>query len=57
MGMCLLSDYLVMNMYYDFTIPAFGRHVTIMILKQFLEKNKHTKIKEKLILKRIQIEK
>jgi hypothetical protein len=29
-GMCLLSRCLVLNDYSDFTIPAFGRHVTII---------------------------
>jgi hypothetical protein len=28
-GMCLPSRCLVINVYSDFTIPAFGRHVTI----------------------------
>jgi hypothetical protein len=28
-GMCLPSRYLVMNIYSDFTVPAFGRSVTI----------------------------
>jgi hypothetical protein len=28
-GMCLPSRCLAMNMYSDFTIPAFGRHVTV----------------------------
>jgi hypothetical protein len=30
-GMCLPSRCLAMNVYSDFTIPAFGRHVTIFI--------------------------
>jgi hypothetical protein len=34
-GMCLQSRCLAMNVYSDFTIPAFGRHVTISI-KPFL---------------------
>jgi hypothetical protein len=29
--MCLQSSYLAMNIYSDFTIPAFGRHVTMYI--------------------------
>jgi hypothetical protein len=29
-GMCLPSRYLAMNVYPDFTIPAFGRHVTML---------------------------
>jgi hypothetical protein len=28
-GMCLPSRCLAMNIYSDFTIPAFGRHVTV----------------------------
>jgi hypothetical protein len=28
-GMCLPSRYIAINVYSDFTIPAFGRHVTI----------------------------
>jgi hypothetical protein len=30
-GMCFPSRWLVMKVYYDFTIPAFRRHVTIYI--------------------------
>jgi hypothetical protein len=29
-GMCLPSHYLAMNVYSDFTIPAFGSHATIL---------------------------
>jgi hypothetical protein len=29
-GMCLPSHCLVMNVYSDLTVPAFGRHVTIL---------------------------
>jgi hypothetical protein len=29
-GMCLANRCLAMNVYSDFTIPAFGRHVTLL---------------------------
>jgi hypothetical protein len=34
--MCLLSRCLAMNVYSDFTTPAFGRHVTILCCDHFL---------------------
>jgi hypothetical protein len=29
-GLCLLSRYVVMNVYSDFAVPAFWRHITIL---------------------------